>query len=124
MVQAKRRKVLIQPSLSTDYPNVKFSVIAYPEFVSFSKPLSHFLYALNDQTYEFWYTTLSDVLRYYLLYKYGGTYLDSDQIVMRKLPDAPNLIGAESKHKLGTTKEDIKGGQNVILCFQAVLFSS
>jgi lactosylceramide 4-alpha-galactosyltransferase len=39
---------------------------------------------------------LSDVLRFLILRRFGGTYLDSDVIVLKPLPDFPNFVGRES----------------------------
>ena len=36
---------------------------------------------------------ISDIVRLTLLYKYGGTWLDIDDIVIRKFPDNKNIIG-------------------------------
>ena len=46
---------------------------------------------------------LSDVLSYSLMHKFGGIYLDLDQIVLKPFPDVPNFIGAESDEFLGIT---------------------
>ena len=45
---------------------------------------------------------LSDILRYSLLWRFGGTYVDTDVIFIRGLPDTdqvPNLIGKERQGK-------------------------
>jgi hypothetical protein len=39
---------------------------------------------------------LSDVLRFLILRRFGGTYLDSDVIVLKPLPDFSNFVGRES----------------------------
>ncbi|XP_063977537.1 lactosylceramide 4-alpha-galactosyltransferase-like [Diachasmimorpha longicaudata] len=38
---------------------------------------------------------MSDILRYLTLYKFGGTYLDLDVIVMKSLEKLTNFVGAE-----------------------------
>ncbi len=44
----------------------------------------------------------SDLLRFLLLYSYGGTYLDLDQIVIRKFPEeAPNFVGIDEENSVG-----------------------
>ena len=39
---------------------------------------------------------LSDVLRFLILSRFGGTYLDSDVIVLKPLPNFYNFVGRES----------------------------
>ena len=36
---------------------------------------------------------LSDIIRLVLLYKYGGTWLDIDDVVVRKFPENKNILG-------------------------------
>ncbi len=46
------------------------------------------------KTSKFPLVQLSDVVRVSLLYKYGGTYLDTDTVTLRQLPeDVPNFAG-------------------------------
>eukprot|EP01103_Thecamoeba_quadrilineata_P019306 TRINITY_DN7757_c0_g1_i1.p1 TRINITY_DN7757_c0_g1~~TRINITY_DN7757_c0_g1_i1.p1 ORF type:complete len:317 (+),score=40.63 TRINITY_DN7757_c0_g1_i1:400-1350(+) len=40
-----------------------------------------------------WYSHLTDVLRLFLVWKEGGTYLDTDVIIVRPLSDLHNVIG-------------------------------
>ena len=45
---------------------------------------------------------LSDILRYSLLWRFGGTYVDTDVIFIKSLPQTrqvPNLIGKEREGK-------------------------
>ena len=39
---------------------------------------------------------MSDILRFLILYRFGGTYLDSDQIVLKAFPKQRNFVGLES----------------------------
>ena len=48
------------------------------------------------QRSKFFVSHFSDVMRFLLLHKFGGTYLDMDQIVLKSLPDLPNFLGRES----------------------------
>ncbi len=46
---------------------------------------------------QFLVSHLSDVVRFLLLQKYGGTYLDLDALILRPLPEnVPNFVGRES----------------------------
>lgn len=44
---------------------------------------------------------LSNLLRLAVLYKYGGVYLDTDVLVLKKFSDLKNTIGAQSVHGNG-----------------------
>jgi hypothetical protein len=39
-----------------------------------------------------WYRDQSDIVRMGLLYRYGGSYIDTDDICLRKMSDASNLV--------------------------------
>ena len=66
----------------------------------------------DNSTYKtsFSYNTRSNVLRLYLLYKYGGTYVDMDHIVLKKFSDTPNHLGAETIDSIGTASQMGAGG--------------
>ena len=52
------------------------------------------------QTSDFVISHLSDVLRYALIFKFGGTYVDTDVIFLKPLPKEeflPNFIGKENE---------------------------
>ena len=52
------------------------------------------------QTSEFLVSHLSDVLRYALIFRFGGTYVDTDVIFLKPLPDEkmiPNFVGKENE---------------------------
>lgn len=56
---------------------------------------------------------LSDVLRYLTLYKFGGTYLDLDVVVLKDLePLGANYSGAESKSVVAAGIMNFQGAQN------------
>jgi len=57
----------------------------------------------------------SDVLRVALLNKYGGTYLDSDAVSIRALPDAPNFIVIERSDSIANGLLRFQPGHPVIL---------
>ena len=52
------------------------------------------------QTSDFVISHLSDLLRYALIFKFGGTYVDTDVIFLTPLPNEeslPNFIGKENE---------------------------
>lgn len=57
---------------------------------------------------------MSDFLRFLVLYKYGGIYLDTDVIVQKNLNELPaNFLGKEVSNKM-----KIIGVNNAVLGFQ------
>jgi hypothetical protein len=77
------------------YDNVHFKHVDVDSFVSDSA-LGTLWAEGKIQKSSFLVSHLSDVLRFLLLNRFGGTYLDMDQIVLRKLPETPNYLGRES----------------------------
>ena len=77
------------------YKNVIFKRVSVDRFIE-SSPLKDLWTSECVQKSDFLTSHLSDVLRYLVLFKYGGTYLDSDQIVLRHFPALPNFVGRES----------------------------
>ena len=71
------------------YPNVNILMLKFHEFV-FDTPIEEFI--ISGQLYNSSYPVehTSDIFRLLLLWKYGGTYLDSDMIVLRQI----DLLGA------------------------------
>ncbi len=45
----------------------------------------------------FFKENMSDMLRLLVVYKYGGTYLDTDIISTRRIPKAPNFLTAQTR---------------------------
>lgn len=89
-------------SLATYY-NFHVRHINVESFIS-SSPLKPLWTLRRIQKSKYLISHLSDVLRFLILHRYGGTYLDMDQLVMRPLPDVPNFIGKESKLWIGKAK--------------------
>ena len=77
------------------YPNLHFRHVDAHTFVSDSE-LRGIWEAGVIQRSKFFVSHFSDVMRFLLLHKFGGTYLDMDQIVLKSLPDLPNFLGRES----------------------------
>ncbi|XP_067005166.2 lactosylceramide 4-alpha-galactosyltransferase isoform X1 [Anabrus simplex] len=116
---AMESAALMNPSASVYLLHVcelkRESILKGPEYVRelFTYPKVHlsqlqFMRRLKDTPLEKWsqeelllqsmYPTehTSDVLRYVMLWKYGGTYLDHDVVLMRSLSGMSNFAGAES----------------------------
>jgi lactosylceramide 4-alpha-galactosyltransferase len=66
------------------YPNVNILMLKFHEF-AFDTPVEEFI--IGGQLYNSSYPVehTSDIFRLLLLWKYGGTYLDSDMIVRRQI---------------------------------------
>ena len=77
------------------YPNLHFRHVDAETFVSDSKLRAIWEEGIIQRS-KFFVSHFSDVMRFLLLHKFGGTYLDMDQIVLRSLPDLPNFLGRES----------------------------
>jgi lactosylceramide 4-alpha-galactosyltransferase len=77
---------LIETVLS--YPNVRFNYFNYTEF-SVGTPLEDFIKSDKLFTSNFKTAHASDIFRYLLLWRFSGTYLDTDMIVRKKLDSIP-----------------------------------
>ena len=85
-------------NLTKTYGNIHFKHVNVEAFLRDS-PLESLWTVGKIQSSKYRVSHLSDVLRFLLLSRFGGNYLDSDQIVLRPFPsedDVPNLIGKES----------------------------
>ena len=51
--------------------------------------------------------TFSDLFRYKLLYEQGGTWLDTDMFLLKKLPHDKQIISSEFTHQSGAFKSDL-----------------
>lgn len=78
-VHGKLRKSL---SILHQYKNIKFFRI-HPRELAKGTPLDSFLAADPLKTSDWPICHASDILRYIVLYKWGGVYLDLDMIVLR-----------------------------------------
>ena len=81
--------------IADKYSNVEFRGISVESFLV-NSPLAELWTSGKLRNSDYLVSHLSDVLRYLVLYKYGGTYLDMDQVVIKTFPDLPNFIGRES----------------------------
>ena len=82
-------------AVSKRYPNLHFRHVDAHSFISDSILRDIWKEGLIQRS-KFFVSHFSDVMRFLLLHKFGGTYLDMDQIVLKSLPDLPNFLGRES----------------------------
>lgn len=86
---------MLDAVLST-YSNIKFLRLNITTYAD-TTPLSDWMRAGKMFDSDYINSHMSDVLRYLTLYKYGGTYLDLDVVVLKNLDEAGvNYSGAES----------------------------
>lgn len=81
------------------YPNVFINYLNMEQF-SVGTPLKDFINSgkLSKSLYRMEHT--SDVLRYLVLWKFGGTYLDSDMIVRKRLDATSNYACRQSEDEI------------------------
>lgn len=80
----------------SSYANIKFLRLNITHYAD-GTPLSDWMREGKMFDSDYINSHLSDVLRYLTLYKYGGTYLDLDVVVLKNLDEAGvNYSGAES----------------------------
>jgi len=83
------------------YNNIHFRYLNVRAFLR-GTPLEKLWRKKAIQTSKFAVSHLSDVLRYAILWRFGGTYVDTDVIFIKPLPSPaskPNLIGRERDDK-------------------------
>ena len=67
------------------FKNVIFARVVFAEFVK-NTPLAEIWYKGGITTTAFYLNNISDVLRVIVLWRFGGTYLDSDIISVKPVP--------------------------------------
>ena len=82
-------------NLTLKYPNIIFKHVNVESFLKDS-PLEDLWSKGKIQGSKYLVSHLSDVLRFLILWRFGGTYLDLDQIIVKSFPDVPNFLGRES----------------------------
>lgn len=81
--------------------NVNFKHVPFESFVA-GTPLERVWADGRVAASSFLVSHASDLLRFLVLHRYGGTYLDLDQVVVRTFPDdVPNFIGQENSKYVG-----------------------
>ncbi|KAH8250125.1 hypothetical protein KR026_005638, partial [Drosophila bipectinata] len=79
----------------SSYANVNFRSLNIWSFAA-ETPLESWLERGDIFTSKYFFSHLSDFLRFMTLYRFGGIYLDMDAIVLRNLEHLPsNCVGAE-----------------------------
>lgn len=80
------------------YPNIHFNYLNLTQYAEHT-PLSNWIKTGKLYSSSFVNSHTSDILRYLSLWKYSGTYLDLDIVMMKPLKVLkPNYAGAESKN--------------------------
>lgn len=106
------------------YPNVHLYHLNMLQYAR-DTPLEDWIFTGALWNSKYLITHTSDVLRYLTLWKYQGTYLDLDVVMMRSLDTIePNFAGAESDVYVNSAVMNFEGkiGQNVAdLCMQDLL---
>lgn len=93
----KKLKMTPQVYAILSYPNVHINYLDMEEFAAGS-PMEDFIKSGNLSMSNFRLPHTSDVLRLLTLWRYGGTYLDTDMIVMKSLNSIPpNFACPESE---------------------------
>lgn len=117
---------LILDALLTHYSNVHFYYLNITEYAK-NTPIEEWILggALWNSNYMISHT--SDVLRYLSLWKYQGTYLDLDVVMLKPLADMkPNFAGAESNKLIAAGIINFEGatGQMIAdMCLEELLLN-
>nr|XP_018901557.1 PREDICTED: lactosylceramide 4-alpha-galactosyltransferase-like [Bemisia tabaci] len=80
-------------------PNLKLLRVNVERYMK-DTPLENFDFVTKMGRSKFSMSHASDYLRFVTLWKYGGTYLDSDFIVIRPLNSIDNFIAAEDENRV------------------------
>ena len=81
------------------YPNIHLKFVNINTFLE-GTTLHQLWSEYKVQTSDFVVSHLSDILRYALIHRFGGTYVDTDVIFLKQLPEEeslPNFIGKENE---------------------------
>ena len=83
------------------YGNLQAKYLRIPSLI-YGSPISDlsWIEIIEDSKYSV--SHLSDLLRYLILYNFGGTYLDLDALVIKPLPNLTNFLGRESYEYLNS----------------------
>jgi lactosylceramide 4-alpha-galactosyltransferase len=81
-----------------EYKNVHLNYLNISQYTEHT-PLKQFMQSGELFRSQFVNSHTSDILRYLTLWRYGGTYLDLDIVMLKNLNElSPNYAGAESKN--------------------------
>lgn len=107
------------------YPNIHLNYLNISNYAN-NTPLSKWMQSGVLYKSKYFNSHTSDVLRYLSLWKYGGTYLDLDVVMLQKLDDQfpKNYAGAESKNFVAVGVINLEGesGHEIAeLCVQDLI---
>ena len=83
-------------TIQSEYKNILVKHIHIPSLIH-GTPLEPLWNKKTIQESKFLTSHLSDILRFLILFHFGGTYLDLDALILKPLPEVPNFIGRENK---------------------------
>ena len=86
--------------LVNHYSNIHLKYVNINAFLQ-GTPLYVLWNESRIQTSDFLVSHLSDVLRFALIFRFGGTYVDTDVIFLKPLPNEesiPNFVGKENEN--------------------------
>lgn len=86
-------------SLMRCFPNVQIKPLDLQELFE-DTPLAAWYLEMSHRWEPYWLPVLSDASRIALLWKSGGTYLDTDFIVLKNLRNLTNTLGLQSRYVL------------------------
>ena len=77
------------------YGNLHAKYLHVPSLL-YGSPIAdlNWIEIIEDSKYSV--SHLSDIIRYLILYNFGGTYLDLDALIIKPLPNLTNFLGRES----------------------------
>ena len=77
------------------YGNLQAKYLRIPSLI-YGSPISDLSWIEIIEGSKYSVSHLSDLIRYLILYNFGGTYLDLDALVIKALPNLTNFLGRES----------------------------
>ena len=77
------------------YGNLQAKYLHVPSLI-YGSPISDLSWIEIIENSKYSVSHLSDLIRYLILYNFGGTYLDLDALVIKALPNLTNFLGRES----------------------------
>jgi lactosylceramide 4-alpha-galactosyltransferase len=94
------------------YPNVYFNYLNATE-LSKNSPLEKFIQSDSLSKSKFKVVHTSDILRFLFLWKYGGTYLDTDMVVRQRFDSlTSNFACPETKWHVNNAFMNFENGEN------------
>ena len=82
-------------TLQKKYSNLQVKYLYIPSLIS-GTPLEDLNWIDVIERSKYSVSHLSDLIRYFILYNFGGTYLDLDALIIQTFPNLTNFLGRES----------------------------